>query len=212
MSHYFIEDKSLKHALKEIKYDFMGRSFKFVTDSGIFSKDHVDPASDILINNISLPEVNPGEAGSQAQALRLLDLGCGYGCIGIVLAKTHGLHLTQADVNPAAINLTKHNCRVNNVDSVVLQSDCFNNIEGQFDIITLNPPIHAGKAVTYKMYEESPAYLADGGKFYAVTLKKHGAESTITKLKDIYGNCEVIYKKKGHYVLCCVKSVDNATD
>ncbi|HNX15426.1 MAG TPA: methyltransferase [Oscillospiraceae bacterium] len=193
MSHYFIEDKNLKHKLATVEYYFKECKFMFTTDAGMFSKDDVDSATEILLNAI------PPLSGS------LLDLGCGYGVIGIVLAKACGLKLTQADVNGAAVELTVKNAKANGVVTQAVKSDCFENISGTFDTITLNPPIHAGKAVTYRMYEESIAHLNPGGKFYIVTLKKHGAESTEVKLKSVYGNCETIYKKKGVFVFCCVK-------
>lgn len=193
MSHYFIEDKNLKHEFATVEYYFKENKFSFTTDAGLFSKDHIDPATEILLNAIPLL------SGS------LLDLGCGYGVIGIVLAKAYGLKLTQADVNGAAVALTVKNAKANGVITQSVISDCFENISGTFDVITLNPPIHAGKAVTYRMYEESINHLNPGGKFFIVTLKKHGAESTEAKLKSIYGSCETIYKKKGVFVFCCVK-------
>ena len=193
MSHYFIEDKNLKHEIVTLDYYFRENKFIFTTDAGMFSKDHIDPATEILLNAI------PPLSGS------LLDLGCGYGVIGIVLAKTYGLKLTQADINGAAVALTIKNAKVNGVVSEIVTSDCFESIPNTYDTITLNPPIHAGKSVTYRMYEESIQHLNPGGKFYIVTLKKHGAESTEAKLKSVYGNCETIYKKKGVFVFCCVK-------
>lgn len=193
MSHYFIKDENLKSERKEIKYYYKKFSLSFITDNGVFSKDHVDPASDILMNNI---EDIKG---------KLLDLGCGYGVIGISLSKEYDIELTQCDVNPLAIELTKINCEKNAVTSNVIESNCFDNITAKYDVITLNPPIHAGKEVTYKMYEQSYEHLVDGGKLFIVTLKKHGAESTIKKLQEVYGNCEVVYKKKPHYILKCVK-------
>ncbi|NLB16890.1 MAG: class I SAM-dependent methyltransferase [Clostridiales bacterium] len=196
MSHYFIEDNTLKHDIKKIIYYYANNRFEFTTDSGLFSKDHIDPATDILLRTI------PPLSGS------LLDMGCGYGCIGIVLAKTNSLKLTQADVNQYALELTKRNCIDNGVESNVIKSDCFDGISGSFDTIVINPPIHAGKAVTYKMYEDSFSHLNDGGKLYIVTLKKHGAESTLAKLKDVFGNCETLYKRKGYYVFCCTKTTD----
>lgn len=194
MSHYFIEDNSLKHDIKKIDYHFADNKYVFTTDSGLFSKDHVDHATDILLRTI------PTLSGS------LLDMGCGYGCIGIVLAKTYSLQLTQVDVNQLAVNMTKRNCLDNGVTSVVMKSYCFENVVGTFDTIVINPPIHAGKATTYKMYEDSFLHLNTAGKLYIVTLKKHGAESTYDKLKNTFGNCETLYKKKGYYVFCCSKT------
>lgn len=195
MSHYFIEDKTLKHDIKKIKYTYGDIGFEFTTDSGLFSKDHVDPATDILLNSIS------GPSGS------LLDMGCGYGCIGIVLGKAYSLQVTQADINQLAVDFTKRNCIANDVNSFVIKSNCFESISGSFDTIVINPPIHAGKVITYKMYEDSLLHLNNGGKLYIVTLKKHGAESTRVKLNDTFGNCETLYKKKGYYVFCCTKLV-----
>ncbi len=193
MSHYFIEDKNQKENIKNIKYTIKNTDFEFVTDTGLFSKDHVDPATDIMLN--AMPEISG----------TLLDLGCGYGCIGIVLNKLYDVDVTQVDVNAKAIEFTKRNADKNGVESKQLISDCFDSITESYDTITLNPPIHAGKAITYKMYEQSIEHLNKGGKFYVVTLKKHGAESTKKKLTDIYKNCETIYKKKSHYVFCCEK-------
>jgi 16S rRNA (guanine1207-N2)-methyltransferase len=193
MSHYFIEDNALKHDIKKITYYYANTKFVFTTDSGLFSKDHIDPATDILLKTIT------SLSGS------LLDMGCGYGCIGIILAKTYSLKLTQADINQSAIDLSKSNGADNGVHAVVVKSDCFDSVSDSFDTIVINPPIHAGKAVTYRMYEDSFLHLNSGGKLYIVTLKKHGAESTRVKLKDTFGDCETLYKKKGYYVFCCTK-------
>ena len=193
MEHYFKENENIKHEIKTIEYYFKNRVYKFTTDAGIFSHEHIDPATDLLLRNI------PALDGS------LLDMGCGYGCIGIVLGKTYGLELTQCDVNPRAAELTEINCALNGVKSNVIVSDCYENITGKFDTIIINPPIHAGKAVTYKMYEDSAPRLNENGRLFVVTLKKHGAESTHTKLLKEFNNCGIIYKKKGFYIFCCTK-------
>jgi 16S rRNA (guanine1207-N2)-methyltransferase len=191
MSHYFIDDDTIKHDPRQFAYCFKNHEFTFITDSGVFSKSHIDKATEILLKAI------PPLSGS------LLDMGCGYGCIGIILAKVYSLRLTQADINRTAVELTKQNCRNNNVNSDVVLSNCFDNINGLFDTITLNPPIHAGKAVTYKMYEDAAGFLNQNGRMYVVTLKKHGAESTEKKLTGVFGNCETLYKMKGIYVFRC---------
>lgn len=190
-SHYFTEDETVISSPKKITYYYMGKKYIFTTDNGVFSVGEVDNNTDILLHNI------PKLRGS------LLDMGCGYGCIGIVLAKTYSLDLYQADINPRAAALTEENCAQNGVASNIYISDCYSNINGNYDTIVINPPIHAGKNVMNNMFEGAREHLNANGKLYVVILKKHGAESTITKLAEIFGGCEIIYKKKGCYVLSC---------
>ena len=138
-------------------------------------------------------------------------MGCGYGCIGIVLAKEYNLTLTQVDINPRALRLTKENATLNNVISNVIESDGFNGLyttqqlDRLYDTIAINPPIHAGKAVVFSMYENSFNYLKRNGCLYVVIYKKHGALSTIKHLDKIFGECRILYKKKGIFVLGCIK-------
>ena len=195
INHYFINDPDLKNKEINITYFFKGKQYTFISNSGVFSSLSIDVATDLLIKTI------PPLDGS------LLDMGCGYGCIGIVLAKEYSLELTQVDINQRVIDLTKINCEVNDVKSNVLLSDSFNNVTGCFDTITINPPIHAGKSVIYDMYEGSLQHLNNNGKLYVVIQKKHGAESTVKKLNQVFGHCEILYKKKGYYILCCTKTV-----
>ena len=195
VSHYFSKEEPDRTNPRTFYYTFGKNTYTFTTDAGVFSVGKMDAATDILLRHI------PVLQGS------LLDMGCGYGCIGIVLAKEYGLKLTQADINPRALRLTEENAVRNSVASHIVQSDGFNQIEGLFDTIVINPPIHAGKNVIFTMYEKAYKHLrpstvsSDGGSLYIVILKKHGAESSIKFLTKVFGNCHIIYKKKGCYVL-----------
>jgi 16S rRNA (guanine1207-N2)-methyltransferase len=190
MNQYFNSNLLLNKEIKYIDYEFRGEKFRFAAHSGVFSKDHVDYATDILLNSI------PPLYGC------VLDMGCGYGVIGIVLAKTYGLKLTAVDVNPDAVELTRLNCELNAVKADIIESDCFDKLTvNRQPSIVINPPIHAGKSVTYKMYEQSREFLDFGGKLYIVTLKKHGAQSTVAKLRELFKNVQIIYKKKGFFVI-----------
>lgn len=194
MSHYFVEDKSLKSEINRFSYTFQGREFHFISDNGLFSKEHIDYASNLLIQNI----------GSLSGSL--LDMGCGYGTIGIMLAGIYKLKVTLADVNPKAIEFAKINCKNNQITAECIVSDRFDNITKNYDTIAINPPIHAGKQIIFEMYEESLRHLNNGGSLYIVIQKKHGAKSTKDKLIDIFGNCNELYKKKGFYIFQCIRS------
>ena len=197
MSHYFINDPNLPNDFRTFPYHFGGHVFRFTSNSGVFSHGHIDPASDLLIRTV------PKLSGN------VLDLGCGYGAIGISLCKAYGLTATLADINPRALCCAEINCRDNGVKCETLTSDGFENIPGKFDAITLNPPIHAGKDVVWRMFEQSVDHLNPGGAFYVVMLEKHGAKSAMKKLSEIYGCCELLYKKKGETVFCCKKTDEN---
>ena len=191
MGHYFIFDASLPPNFQSFTYCFKNLEYSFTANSGIFSPDHVDPASDLLIHRV------PQLSGS------LLDLGCGYGPIGIVLGKAYGLSVTFADINSRALECAEINCNKNGIPPNIIQSDAFDSINGCFDTITLNPPIHAGKQLIFKMYEESHSHLNPGGALYIVIQEKHGAKSSIKKLCQVYGRCDITYKRKGYYILQC---------
>ena len=202
MSHYFIKDDALEDDILNFSFNFRGHKFTFTSNSGMFSPGHVDEASALLLSHIpALP------AGS-----RVLDLGCGYGAIGIALSKTYdGIDVVMSDVNERALRYAEINAKHNNVKAVTALSDCLQDIGGTFDAIILNPPIHAGKETMYRMYVESFDKLNGGGALYIVMQKKHGAESSLKKLTEIFGgdNCETLYKKKGFYIFACRKATQN---
>ena len=136
-----------------------------------------------------------------------MDLGCGYGPIGITLARLNPrAEITMIDINQRAVDLAKVNIEQNGVKNArVLQSNGFENLEGTFNAIISNPPIRTGKKVIYSLFEESIQYLENGGSIYLVIQKKQGAKSAMNKLNEIYGNCQVINKKGGYWILHSVK-------
>ena len=190
MNHYFKSNENLKHKENETEYIYKFKKFSFVTDAGVFSRSGVDYATNILLEK--LPELS-GE---------ILDIGCGFGCIGIVLAKIYGekISVTMSDVNERALELAEKNAKKNGVSVKIIKSDGFENIPENFDVIILNPPIHAGKAVIYKIYEEAYGHLNQSGRLFIVIQKKHGALSHKTKLEEIFGNISALYSKKGFYI------------
>ena len=192
MNHYFNSNEHLGHGETRIEYVHNLTRFEFVSDRGVFSKGGIDRATDTMLK--SLPELSG----------KVLDLGCGYGCVGVVIAKLHGknVEVTMSDVNGRALDLAKRNAEKNGVEAKTVKSDGFENIAEKFCAIVLNPPIHAGKAVIYKMYAEAGEHLEPGGRLFVVIQKKHGAQSHRQKLAEIFGepSCRVLYSKKGFFV------------
>lgn len=196
MSHYYDENQYAQSNRKEISFRFWCLDYTFVLDNGIFSKNRLDSGTRILLD--SLKDLELGN--------EILDLGCGAGFIGIILKGSNPqYHLTLSDINERALELTKLNADKNQVKVNVLKSDGFNNIHGQFDAIITNPPIRCGKAVIYKMFDDAKDHLNPNGKLVLVIRRQHGAESSIKHLETVYGNCEIVDRDKGFYVLMARK-------
>lgn len=174
-------------------------SFKFKTDIGVFSKDFLDYASKLLLENMDFT-VNENES--------ILDVGCGYGPIGIYAKKVTGNPVVMLDVNPRASALSSQNLNLNGLDAEVIESDCLDNVlNRKFGLIICNPPIHAGKNVVYKIFEQSYEVLNKNGSFWIVIQQKHGGPSAIKKLESVFEKVEVTYKKKGFYIIKSTKLV-----
>jgi len=195
MPQYFENDENLKKEYKQFSYTHNRHEFDFTTCSGVFAKDGIDGFSIIMVNCIIDNYDMKGD---------VLDLGCGYGAIGIIIKKHFpDINLYQIDINETAVELTKLNCKANCVDSEVILSDGFSGINKKFDWVLLNPPIHAGKDVVYRLLADTKLHLNHGGKFCLVIHKKHGAESALKELRGIFNAVELIYRKKGVHVVMC---------
>ncbi len=199
MSHYFQDDPRLVTNIKEISFEINGLKMQLFTDNGVFSKNHVDEGSAIFLK-VLLP-LDLGE--------NILDLGCGYGALGLTLAVAKPqCKVTLADINPRAMALCQRNATRLNLSQrvTILQSDIFDNIEGPYDSIVVNPPIRAGKSVTYRMYAEAKQYLIDGGSLYIVIRKAQGALSAARYIEEIFGNVTLLERDKGYHIYRATKS------
>ena len=132
----------------------------------------------------------------------MLDVGCGYGTLALTLAKKYGLKATLVDVNSRALDLAKKNADKNNIEvNGIFLSNIYDNVEGKFDAIISNPPIRAGKEVVHTILSDAYEHLNDDGHLTIVIQKKQGAPSAQKKMKDVFGNCEIVAKDKGYYIL-----------
>ena len=201
MSHYFTNDENQKSNEKEFQTEILGKKFKFMTDIGVFSKGELDDASRFLIETVA-PVLPKGD---------VLDVGCGYGAIGVSLASSSPestIHMV--DINLRATGLASRNAELNNIKNVlVYESNIYQNVKKRdFTSIISNPPIRAGKKVVHEILENAPTYLATGGTLTIVIGKQHGAASAEKKLEEVFGNVERLDRKKGFWVLQSRKIAD----
>lgn len=188
---YYEDNRDLAHDVQELSVELLGLPLHFLTDAGVFSKNAIDYGSRVLLDNFQ-PE----------GAKTLLDVGCGYGTLALTLAKKYGLKATLLDVNSRALDLAKKNADKNNIEvNGIFLSNIYDNVEGKFDAIISNPPIRAGKEVVHTILSDAYEHLNDDGHLTIVIQKKQGAPSAQKKMKDVFGNCEIVAKDKGYYIL-----------
>ena len=192
--YYYTAKPESAHEERRFHAVFAGRTLAFETDAGVFSKQHIDPGSELLCR--ALPQELAG---------RVLDMGCGWGAMtAMTLAAHPDVQMTMADVNERALSLAVRNVAANGMRAEALLSDGFECVEGLFDAVITNPPIRAGKAVIYKMFEDAKTHLVPGGALYLVIRKQQGAPSALKFLKELYGIAEVIERDGGYWVIRCV--------
>lgn len=200
MEQYFTQNPSTKDDIFKFKWNALGEEFVFNTSNSVFSKTAVDFGTMTMIETFLKSEES--FSGS------ILDLGCGYGPVGVMLAKAmDDVKITMVDINERAIKLSALNAEENKVANKinVFQSNIFEKVDETFDRVLTNPPIRAGKETVYMFFDGAYEHLNIGGKLYVVIQKKQGANSAIDKLVSLFGNCETLHKKSGYFILCCTK-------
>lgn len=196
--HYF----SMKPISKKIEYKIrdviFGIPLEFVTASGIFSPRELDQGSLALTEFMELRKNS-----------KILDLGCGYGFIGILVAKLcPSSHVTMVDINERAVWAAKINIKKNLVpNAVAKQSFMFSVLKDEFfDTILLNPPMAAGMDICYEMIQKSFEHLKPEGTLQLVAKNNKGGSRLGEKMNEIFGNMEVIGKKAGFWVYKSIKT------
>lgn len=199
MPQYFDPDPITASDRKLIDYDFGGIGFRFITDTNVFSRNGIDKGTDCLLKEVvsDLRKIKP-------QYQHFLDLGCGIGVVGIVLASRFpNCEIKGYDVNSRACGLAMENAELNKVRASFEQLDVTSGLPcGEtYDAIITNPPVRAGKSTVFKFYEEAYSHLSQGGRLYVVLQRKQGAGSSKTKLEDLFGNCTTLGITGGYHVM-----------
>jgi len=189
MKQYFSPKPDVALNLKKIKSRLRGQDFEFYVGGGVFSKGHVDKGTQVLVEAITI------EDGS-----RVLDLGCGYGVVGIVAKKAFDCDVVMTDINRRALKLAKMNLKLNKVSAEVWGSDIYSKVTGKFDSIIINPPQKAGKEVCYSMITGANDFLNKGGTLQVVGRHNRGGKSLANKMKETFGNVKDVSKSAGFRV------------
>ena len=194
--HYFAQQPAgRRRGRRTFSVLLRGHQVRLTTEAGVFSRQRVDPGTRLLIQHL---ELSPTD--------RFLDLGCGYGVVGIVAALlAPQAHITLLDINQRAVALARENLRANNLqNAAVLHGDGLTPLAGQtFDVIALNPPIRAGLRVVHRLIEQSNDHLSPTGRFYLVGRTKQGVVRLAQKMTQVFGQVEELAKRSGYRLYLC---------
>ena len=198
MGQYFDNDPSLSHQIIIQRFRLLEEEFTLESDRGVFSKEGLDDGTRLLLETIAKAHLGR----------KILDLGCGIGSLGLLLAHFDpDRTLTLADVNLRALELCRRNAALLGVEErcEILESDVYSHITSTYDTIVTNPPIRAGKRVTYAMYAGALSHLNEDGRLILVIRKKQGADSCQEYLESLFSSVEKVASKKGYRVLIARK-------
>ena len=193
MNQYFDNNENLKSEIKETLVKVKNINMYLYTDNGVFNKKGLDFGTRVLLENLDFENKNS-----------FLDVGCGCGPIGFFLLLNGKSNVDMIDVNNRAINLTKIGLKKNHITANVYNSDAYQNVEGTYDMIITNPPIHAGKEKIYEIVRDSVNHLNNKGEIWIVIRKDQGAKSLIKDNEDLF-NFEIVNKIKGFWILKGIK-------
>jgi 16S rRNA (guanine1207-N2)-methyltransferase len=190
--HYFSKEPASAGGRRVITDTVRSLEVRLVTEAGVFSRERIDVGTRLLIKHL---EVRPTD--------RVLDLGCGYGAVGVVVAAlaSEG-QVTLVDINQRAVALAQENLILNGIHNAqILQGDGFTPVAGQaFDLIALNPPIRAGLRVIHPLLEQAREHLTSAGRFYLVGRTRQGVVRLAEKMRSVFGNVEEVAKGGGYRV------------
>ncbi len=195
--HYFSEAPRAQARFGLVRTCLRGKPFEFMTASSVFSVKRVDLGTRVLVESMILPEKGCA-----------LDVGCGYGAVGIAAARFNPkLRVVLTDVNRRAVLLARQNAERNRVSNVeVRQGSLFEPVkDGCFDCVLSNPPVSAGMRIVEALVRGAPAIMNRDGLFQMVVRSKIGKKVLPEVLEGAFGNFKVLAIESGYRVLVAQK-------
>lgn len=190
MEHYFTNNETLESKIKEINYSILNENFTFYTDLGVFSKDKVDFGTDLLLKTY---------LSNHNESFKILDVGCGYGVIGLVIESITNSKVDMVDINKRSVHLTKMNIKRFKSYNNAFYSDAYSEVKDVYDIVITNPPIRVGNEKLLEILIGAKKHLNQHGELWYVIRKDQGGLTIMKKLESIY-NIEIKEKKKGYII------------
>ena len=193
IEHYFVANPKSRAGYGLIRTYLRGKPFEFLTASGVFSKQRVDLGTRLLIESMLLPKKGCA-----------LDIGCGYGAVGIGAAAFNPrLYVILVDVNARAVWLARQNLEKNMISNAEVRRGClYTPVKDLiFDCVLSNPPVSAGMETVKAMIVEAPRHMVCGGVFQMVVKSKIGGKRLRTIFEEAFGNVEVLARESGYRVL-----------
>ncbi|HVZ58623.1 MAG TPA: methyltransferase [Patescibacteria group bacterium] len=180
-----------------LRVDLLGQQVKLFTTWGLFSPKEIDEGSLLLLKHL---EIKPTDD--------VLDLGCGYGVLGLLIAKLAPQGTTHlVDKDFVAIQYARKNAKINEIKNVqVYLSNGFNDVpdDKKFDVIVSNLPAKTGKELHYILLHDAKEHLKPGGKLYVVTIS--GLKEYIKRtFQEVFGNYEKLGQSKSYSVAVATK-------
>jgi 16S rRNA G1207 methylase RsmC len=195
--HYFAALPKSQARLGLIRTTLRGKSFEFLTASGVFSKKQVDLGTRLLIDAMILPETGA-----------VLDVGCGYGAVGIAAAASNSrLYVVMTDVNMRAVRLARQNIEINRVHNAEVRCGyLYEPVKDlTFNCVLSNPPVSAGMETVKAIITEAPKVMMHKATFQMVIRSKIGAKTLPSVFNETFGNCAVLARESGYRVLMAKK-------
>ncbi len=189
MPHYYSENQTSPLRLEKLNSVLRGRLFEFYSGSGVFSKKKVDNGTRVLVENCIVED-----------GWKVLDLGCGYGVVGVVIAKIFPrTTVLMVDINKRALKLAKMSLELNNIENAeVRHSDLYSAVKEKFNTILVNPPMTAGRKLCFRIIEEAKEHLEKEGLLQLIAKHRKGGKMLGEKMLEVFGNMEEKTKSGGY--------------